>query len=181
MSISAPPPVLCFARVLAYAIVDESVVFTGKQQVYVDGKLLGRVPCLALCQNVAPDEDEIMLFHCDEQWNAVGVSGGETDLRLQRQMQKSLTVASQRSGSTFPSRRKRRAAGLSSNTLRTCAHSVAVFHLSSRRLSVDTSPESAVTACGNTLQCCRRISPTMSDKARSQRTALPAAAESPSR
>ena len=80
MSISAPPPVLCFARVLAYAIVDESVVFTGKQQVYVDGKLLGRVPCLALCQNVAPDEDEIMLFHCDEQWNAVGVSGGETDL-----------------------------------------------------------------------------------------------------
>ena len=79
MSISAPPPVLCFARVLAYAIVDESVVFTGKQQVYVDGKLIGRVPC-PLCQNVAPDENEIMLFHCDEHWNVLGVSGGETDL-----------------------------------------------------------------------------------------------------
>src|SRR6266404_6227603 len=80
MPISAPPPVLCFARLLAYAIVDESVVFTGKRQVYVEGKPLGRVPCLALCQDVAPDEDEIMLFHCDEQWNVLGVSGGETDL-----------------------------------------------------------------------------------------------------
>ena len=80
MSISAPPTVLCFARVLAYAIVDELVVFTGKGQVYVEGEPLGRVPCLALCQNVAPDEDEIMLFHCDEQWNVLGVSGGETSL-----------------------------------------------------------------------------------------------------
>jgi ClpX C4-type zinc finger len=75
-----PPPVLCFARVLAYAIVDESVDFTGKPQVYLGGELLGRAPCLALCQNLPPDEDEIMLFHCDEQWNVLAPSGGEADL-----------------------------------------------------------------------------------------------------
>jgi hypothetical protein len=71
-SMSAPPPVLCFARVLAYALADESVEFTGKQHLYVDDKLLGRVPCLALCQNVAPEDDE--------QWNVLGMSGRQTNL-----------------------------------------------------------------------------------------------------
>ena len=77
---NAPPPVLCFARVLAYAIVDGSVEFTGRQHVYVDGTLLGRVPCLALCQNLGPDDDEIVLFHCDDQWEVIGVSGRGTNL-----------------------------------------------------------------------------------------------------
>ena len=54
--------------------------FTGRQQLYVDDKLLGRVPCLALCQNVAPEEDEIMLFHCDEEWNVLGANGRATNL-----------------------------------------------------------------------------------------------------
>jgi hypothetical protein len=58
----APPPCLCFSRVLAYAFVDATVDFTGKQCLLVDGKELGPVSRLAICRNL--DDEDIMLFHC---------------------------------------------------------------------------------------------------------------------
>jgi hypothetical protein len=75
---SAPPPVLDMARVIAYAFVDNSVQWTGRQTLFVGGQKLGPVPRLALCQNVSGELRDILLFHCDEQWDVLGVSGAET-------------------------------------------------------------------------------------------------------
>lgn len=61
-------------RVIAYAIVDEDVRYTRRGDVTVDGKLLGAVPCLVICQK--PGEEEILLLHCDRGWRAQGMSGG---------------------------------------------------------------------------------------------------------
>jgi hypothetical protein len=69
MSTLVPPPVIDGARVLEYAIVDETVTFTGRLHLYVDGVLLGEVPRLAICQTF--DSDELWLFHCDEEWQPV--------------------------------------------------------------------------------------------------------------
>jgi hypothetical protein len=77
MSPATPPPVLNCARVLAYAHVASCVSFSAKSQLYVGGKQLGRVPALAICKNLGEDIGPL-LFHCDEQWNVVGVSGAET-------------------------------------------------------------------------------------------------------
>jgi len=70
-----PPPVIDSARVIAYAIVDDSVTFSGRDALYVDGKLLGRVPRLAVCENLGKDIGAL-LFHCNECWDVLGVSGG---------------------------------------------------------------------------------------------------------
>ena len=69
-----PSPVLNCARVLAYVIVDNSVVYTERGSFFVDGKLLGRVTRLAICQNI--DESEILILHCDNEWNSLGAQGG---------------------------------------------------------------------------------------------------------
>lgn len=74
--IDQPPPVLDCAWVIAYAEVDASVTHTNRNTLYVDGKELGRVPRLALCQNF--DESEVMLFHCDNEWNVLGVASSPT-------------------------------------------------------------------------------------------------------
>ena len=66
-----PPPALAGARVLEYAIVDDSLKFTGALQVYVDGTRLGAVPRLAICENL--DDAELLLLHCDDSWNVLGV------------------------------------------------------------------------------------------------------------
>jgi hypothetical protein len=66
-----PPPVLAAARVLEYAIVDGSLRFTGELQIYVDGTRLGQVPRLAIAENL--DDGELLLLHCDDDWNVLGV------------------------------------------------------------------------------------------------------------
>lgn len=71
-STTTPPPVLDGARVLSYAIVDNSVTYTSHSTLYVDGKLLGIVPRLAICQNL--HNEDILLFFCDEQWEVLGVT-----------------------------------------------------------------------------------------------------------
>jgi hypothetical protein len=77
-----PPPVICNARVLEYALVGEAV-FTGALNLYVGGERLGAVPGLAICESF--DGDELFLFHCDEDWDVLGIQtwknseGGEDD------------------------------------------------------------------------------------------------------
>jgi ClpX C4-type zinc finger len=73
-----PPPVLHMARVLAFAVLDESVRWTGRQRVYVDGKELGPVPRLALCQNVSGGTKDFLVFYCDDDWEVLGITGGRT-------------------------------------------------------------------------------------------------------
>jgi hypothetical protein len=71
-----PPPVLDSARVVAYAIVDD-IPYRKWGALYVGGKLLERVPRLAICVNLGKDIGT-MLFHCDENWAVLGTSGADT-------------------------------------------------------------------------------------------------------
>jgi ClpX C4-type zinc finger len=70
MNNSVPPPALEGARLLAYAIVDGTVTHAGNSTLCVDGKLMGAVPCLAICQQKA---EAVLLLFCDEEWNSLGV------------------------------------------------------------------------------------------------------------
>ena len=44
----------------------------GRTLLFVNGRELGRVPCLAICQD--KHTPEILLFHCAEDWNVLGCS-----------------------------------------------------------------------------------------------------------
>lgn len=56
---------------LEYAIVDESVSFTGRLKLFHGDERVGRVPRLAICK--PPDAPELLVFHCDEGWKIRGV------------------------------------------------------------------------------------------------------------
>jgi len=76
--VEKPPPVLGSARVLEYAILDESVTYSGHSSLFVgteDGVLkeLGPVPCLAIAQEL--ETGVIMLLHCDQEWDVLGLGG----------------------------------------------------------------------------------------------------------
>lgn len=78
MANESVPPLIDCARVLYYAIVDETVCYTPRNAIYVAGVELGSVPCLAIVRNLV--DDEIMLFHCDDEWTCLGSSGkGDVD------------------------------------------------------------------------------------------------------
>jgi hypothetical protein len=73
-----PPPVLGNARVLEYAVLDESVTYTGHSSLFVGNvneglKELGPVPCLAIAQDLKTGE--ITLMHCDQDWDLLGLGG----------------------------------------------------------------------------------------------------------
>ena len=74
----APPVALDWARVIAYAIVDSDVTWTGRQIHYVGDEKLGPVPRLAICQNLFADTDDVLLFFCDDEWNVLGATGRPT-------------------------------------------------------------------------------------------------------
>ncbi|HYS08780.1 MAG TPA: ClpX C4-type zinc finger protein [Myxococcales bacterium] len=73
-----PPPVLGNARVLEYAVLDESVTYSGHSSLFV-GKVneglkeLGPVPCLAIVEDLK--SGEITLLHCDHDWDLLGIGG----------------------------------------------------------------------------------------------------------
>ena len=70
---SEPPPILDSACVLEYVVLDDSVQFSGRTLLFVEGKELGPTPCLAICQNL--EDAAILLFHCDRDWRVLGVAG----------------------------------------------------------------------------------------------------------
>jgi len=65
-----PPQILDGAQVLEYAVLDSSVHFTGTLHLYHGDKRVGPVSHLAICRN--PDMKELLLFHCDKNWNVLG-------------------------------------------------------------------------------------------------------------
>jgi hypothetical protein len=69
-----PPPTLDCAQVLEFAIVDKTVTFEQRHTLNVGGEWLGEVPHLAVCRNL--DETEFMVFHCDHDWQVLGVAAG---------------------------------------------------------------------------------------------------------
>ena len=67
-----PPPLLGSARLLEYAMPDESVNYSGHSSLFVDGRELGVVPCLAICK---PSEGpSVLLFHCSDDWTVLGAA-----------------------------------------------------------------------------------------------------------
>lgn len=70
--IMQPPPALDCARVPFYAIIDDGVQFSGRTLLFVDGKEIGRVPCLAICEE--RKTSGVLLFHCDREWTVLGCS-----------------------------------------------------------------------------------------------------------
>ena len=75
MSDTRPPAQIDGCNVLAFASELADLPFTDALRLNVDGEWLGRVPRLAICEW---DQGPIlMLFHCDEQWNSLGVQGFE--------------------------------------------------------------------------------------------------------
>lgn len=73
-----PPPAIDWARVIAYAIVDADVTWTGRQILYVGEERLGAVPRLAICQNVFPGTEDVLTLFCDDEWNVLGCTGRPT-------------------------------------------------------------------------------------------------------
>jgi len=76
MSPTPPPPVLSSARVVSYAFVDD-IEYRQWGMLIVGDKVVERVPQLAIVVNLGKDIGP-MLFHCDEDWEVLGTSGGET-------------------------------------------------------------------------------------------------------
>ena len=76
MTKSPPPPILDSARVVAYAFVDD-VPYRRRGALIVDGEPLEHVPRLAVCINLGKEIGP-MLFHCDDDWNVLGVSGANS-------------------------------------------------------------------------------------------------------
>lgn len=70
----APPPVLEDARVLWYAIVSPPIHYCGHSGLFVDGKEIGPVPRLVVAK--AYLDGDVLLLHCDTQWESLGVAGG---------------------------------------------------------------------------------------------------------
>jgi hypothetical protein len=69
-----PSPLIACAQVIAYLIIDDTMQWTGRLTLYVGGKQLGAVPCLAIARNVLHDRDEYLIFHCDRCWNSLGTT-----------------------------------------------------------------------------------------------------------
>jgi hypothetical protein len=72
----APPSVLNSARVLCYAIVGD-LPYQQWEKLFVGGRIVGKVPHLAICLDLGRDIGP-MLFHCDERWQVIAISGAET-------------------------------------------------------------------------------------------------------
>jgi hypothetical protein len=76
MSTVSPPPVLASARVIAYAVVEASVSYTGRQRLVVAGRELGPVPRVAIGRALAGGG--IVLLFCDEEWDVLTKTGHES-------------------------------------------------------------------------------------------------------
>jgi hypothetical protein len=71
-SISPPPDVLDGARVIEYLVIRNDMRFSGRTLLFVEGKELGPVPCLAICEE--KDGGGVLLFHCTSDWIVLGCS-----------------------------------------------------------------------------------------------------------
>ena len=74
--ITAPSPMLESSKLVKYATTDPPVVFTGRQVIYLDGKLLDAAPRLAICENLSDQRMHLLL--CDDDWNVIAASTGDS-------------------------------------------------------------------------------------------------------
>lgn len=72
MKRQAPPPVLDYAHVLAYAIVGPGLRATGRPLLLVGGRPVDAVARFAICRNLYGESKSVLLFHTP-QWNVIAV------------------------------------------------------------------------------------------------------------
>jgi ClpX C4-type zinc finger protein len=71
------PPIVASDRVLEYTILNDSVGFNADQRpIFVGREALGKVPCLAICQD--RNSASLMLNYCDGEWFPMAVSVHES-------------------------------------------------------------------------------------------------------
>jgi ClpX C4-type zinc finger len=74
---AVPPPAVACEPVLWYAVLDDSVgVNPGHGLLFVDGREIGRVPRLVICQ--AQSSSAVNLNYCADDWSRVGSSQHDT-------------------------------------------------------------------------------------------------------
>ena len=76
MKRNIPPPAIGSARLMSYAFVDD-IPYRRWGSLLSGDKLIEHVPQLAICLNLGKDIGPL-LFHCDEEWNVLGVTGRPT-------------------------------------------------------------------------------------------------------
>ena len=72
---SEPPPIITVndRLLLHFAVLNDSVGFnSGHGLMFVDGKEIGKVPHLAICQD--RDSPQFMLYYCDRNWRPIGIA-----------------------------------------------------------------------------------------------------------
>jgi hypothetical protein len=72
---SIPPPLICLndRLLLHYAVLNESVGFNaGHGLFFIDGEEIGKVPCLAICQD--QHSTQVTLYYCKRDWSLIGVA-----------------------------------------------------------------------------------------------------------
>jgi hypothetical protein len=73
---SPPPPIICVNdRVLLhYAVLNDSVGYNaGHGLFFVGRKEIGRVPCLAICED--KESPQVTLYYCNSDWSPIGIAG----------------------------------------------------------------------------------------------------------
>jgi ClpX C4-type zinc finger len=74
-----PPPVIAVNDrvLLEYVLLDDSVGFlAGHKLLYVGGREIGKVPCLALCED--KETASVTLYFCDGKWEPLAVTGHDS-------------------------------------------------------------------------------------------------------
>lgn len=66
-----PPPALAGCHVIEFVVLDRSVKFRGRSNLFVDGKELGPVPRLAITHD---RHGEYLLVHCSRTWKVLGIA-----------------------------------------------------------------------------------------------------------
>jgi hypothetical protein len=82
--IAPPPPVLCSARLLAYAIIPDDIPFTDRAISFIGNERLGRVPCVAIVESLQTSASDLLLLYCDDEWGSIAASGGDMASLKQR-------------------------------------------------------------------------------------------------
>jgi hypothetical protein len=86
---STPPPIICVNdRVLLhYAVLNDTVGYNaGHGLMFVGEKEIGRVPCLAICQD--KKSPQFMLYYCDSDWSPIGIASYDTVAAAKRRAER---------------------------------------------------------------------------------------------
>jgi hypothetical protein len=98
-----PPPLLMGCRITHYVVRDRSTTFTGRTNLFVNGRELGSVPCLAIGES---KNGESLLLHCDRAWNVRGTEVHEHVSAVQQSAERIYPGISRRWLRTRVSRRQ---------------------------------------------------------------------------